>query len=1157
MDPKFKNILLAVNRCINYPFVVFDNEGKIVSYNNEAEALFDIESPGSNLFDKLSFESGKLLNDLIESSYENTVPDSENFNFILKDGSVFNSSIKVNTYKEENRLFVFLSVRLLENRIEVKGTAELKIELSDIRSVINNDDTLKTIGEIKSLYPFTFIGKEKILKSVDKLEEIFFIKDTDGNLVLVNNKMAAGLGLKPRQIEGKPAGTFIQPFIADFAGAIDKYISESVNCMVIEGIPVSGVASEEIYKTILIPLTDADMKVTAIIGIGQKLPEYEKTVEGKTAGYKTNIFMKLPYAVAAVDKNGKIEHYSQEFCKLSDIDSDKLKGEHYSRILPADISEKAGQFGESGSLSIKFESRYKTAGGDKHNAGYTVYLDKIIDDKNNYCGFSISLKEINIDQNFENIIKRRGRMFEILIQNNPEPMFIYDTENLRFIEVNDAALNLYGYRKDEFLQMDLTDLYTPEDIQTLLDSSSISAREGKFTGPFKHKKKDGSFIFVEISKIGFNYNDKNAHFNVIRDVTGQLELEKKNQLFRTAFENTGDLLFITDNVGIISFVNNPVKAVLGYRKEELNSTSFSALVRNEERGTLNSSVFQSHIKDTISVSMELKKDDGTYIESELTASPILDYKNEVESFCIIAKLPRESAKEPQETVKEVIKEVVKEVIVEKPVPIEANIPEGTNANFFSSLFHEILTPINVILGFVQEFTENSENLSPEQKEAAEIINQNRDRLLNTMNSVIEFSSIEKGDTEIKPEEVSITEVIDRLYNEYKEIVGLREVEFAYGKISSSLKFVTDKQKFQTLVGLLVKISAYINKEKKIYFSAYPYEQKSFVISIKDNYSHVSKYFMESLTGIFNTEDSTQIKDFGISKLTMRLARSLIELLDGRLEIFEQGPDKVDYAFIFPLNLEDVMEVRESGHMAEVSDESILPEEEIFQNEPSIQDVQTVAAEEEDFAVENGTGEIPCNTENTGPGTDFGVPASAEHEEIVSAERSVPEEKQVPEPEEKSGEESGKKEHTAAYVGEQVKPLSKSVGSVNLNLNSLACLYIEDQVDSQILFKVQMKELNDIKFAVSFEEALPLLDSSHFDFIVMDINLQGEYNGLDALRIIHKMPGYENIPIIAVTAYVLPGDKEKFIATGFNDFISKPIFREKMIDSLERIFLMQI
>ena len=124
----------------------------------------------------------------------------------------------------------------------------------------------------------------------------------------------------------------------------------------------------------------------------------------------------------------------------------------------------------------------------------------------------------------------------------------------------------------------------------------------------------------------------------------------------------------------------------------------------------------------------------------------------------------------------------------------------------------------------------------------------------------------------------------------------------------------------------------------------------------------------------------------------------------------------------------------------------------------------------------------------------------------------------------------------------------------LDLTKLNCLYIEDQVDSQILFKVQMKELRDVKFAVSFEEAQVVLLNYQFDFIVMDINLQGEYNGLDALKIIKTMPAFSSIPIIAVTAYVLPGDKEKFIAAGFDDFISKPIFKEKMMESLEKIFL---
>ncbi|GAB1351102.1 hypothetical protein MASR1M107_33170 [Ignavibacteriales bacterium] len=124
---------------------------------------------------------------------------------------------------------------------------------------------------------------------------------------------------------------------------------------------------------------------------------------------------------------------------------------------------------------------------------------------------------------------------------------------------------------------------------------------------------------------------------------------------------------------------------------------------------------------------------------------------------------------------------------------------------------------------------------------------------------------------------------------------------------------------------------------------------------------------------------------------------------------------------------------------------------------------------------------------------------------------------------------------------------------SIDLRNMSCLYIEDQLDSQILFKVQMKELKSIKFSQSFEDAIPMLETEKFDFIVLDINLQGEYNGLDALKVIRTMEGLETIPIIAVTAYVLPGDKEKFIATGFTDFVSKPIFRNKIVEVLSKIF----
>jgi len=138
------------------------------------------------------------------------------------------------------------------------------------------------------------------------------------------------------------------------------------------------------------------------------------------------------------------------------------------------------------------------------------------------------------------------------------------------------------------------------------------------------------------------------------------------------------------------------------------------------------------------------------------------------------------------------------------------------------------------------------------------------------------------------------------------------------------------------------------------------------------------------------------------------------------------------------------------------------------------------------------------------------------------------------------------ENISSFVTEKEVKSEKSVSEIS-------CLYLEDQIDSQILFKTQVKEISSIDFSVSLEEAIPLIKSKKYDLVIMDMNLQGEYNGLDALRIIRKMPGYTNTPVIACSAYVLPGDRDKYKQSGFTDFISKPLMREKILKAIEGVF----
>lgn len=1083
------NLFAALYPHIREPFLVFDVQGKILSYNQESFNYLNLTEEETDFFSFLDKETSKELKSVVKNKLPIDDPISLEARITRSDQPETGAKLILNSYEESGQTFIFCRIRRPEKEAPEPGKTSLFFSGDELSDIISNPDIIDVISEIKSLYPFTYIGKEKLQKVINTLPELFWIEDAKGNYQLVNDKLAKCIGIEITQLDGESVGSFLPSHVVGIYSSVISYIKKSLKLVVTEGVPLKGFTADEDYQTVQIPLSDVDGNVIAIIGITQnKLPQLKEigTAELLSSGNKLINF--LPKPVCLIDDQGFIKQTSEEFRKLFETEFQDTGETGYREVMPEEIAGKIDTFINS---EID-EENYTVEVNDKFTKNYlgeiNLQFNRVLDDKNEWVGISLLVEKSENISDLEKLISRRGKMFDLLIGNNPEPIFIYDTENLRFLEVNKAALDLYGYRKEEFLQMDLTDLYTPEDIQTLLDSSQ-GVNAGDFTGPYRHKKKDGSSVFVELSRISFTFQDKEAHYNIVRNVTEKLELEKKSQAFKSIFNNTHDPVFITDPAGFITYVNDASADFFRQLKNDFIKSSFISYVDNEDRATVNNSIFKSDRIEEKNIDVQVKKSDGTLVKTKISASPVTNFKGELESFTIVIQAKTEKEVE--------IKEVVKEVIVEKPVYKtvgNSESPEGRNEPaFLSSLFHEILTPINVILGFVQDLTEGIDNPTSEQKESVDIISQNRERLLNSMNSVIEYSNIENNNVEMNVTEVAITEVIDYLQGNISDITGKKDVEFGYGRISSSLKFMTDKTKFQHFATLLAKIAANASRDNKIYLSAYPGEDNNFIISVRDNYSYMSDTMLRIFKTIFSGIESEDSKDFGTSKLTLRLSNSLLKILKGKYEAVEDEKDKSDFVFVFPIDYSD-----SSDKVTEKTEEPVI------EDKPAEEPGENIISKEieEEFATEV-----------------------------------------EPEPE----------------IVEEAAPefAADSQGSGKFDLSALNCLYIEDQVDSQILFKVQMKELKETKFAVSFEEALPLLDNENFDFIVMDINLQGEYNGLDALKIIQKMPGYEHVPIIAVTAYVLPGDKEKFIAAGFNDFISKPIFREKMVESLERIFSMQI
>jgi PAS domain S-box-containing protein len=118
--------------------------------------------------------------------------------------------------------------------------------------------------------------------------------------------------------------------------------------------------------------------------------------------------------------------------------------------------------------------------------------------------------------------------YRLLFEANPLPMWVYDAKTLRFLAVNEAAVRHYGYSRAEFLSMDITDIRPREDVDALL--ADLTRRGGPGSpsaATWRHRKKDGSLIDVEITAGKVEFEGRPAALVLAHDVTERLRLEER------------------------------------------------------------------------------------------------------------------------------------------------------------------------------------------------------------------------------------------------------------------------------------------------------------------------------------------------------------------------------------------------------------------------------------------------------------------------------------------------------------------------------------------------------------------------------------------------------------------------------------------------------
>ncbi len=220
--------------------------------------------------------------------------------------------------------------------------------------------------------------------------------------------------------------------------------------------------------------------------------------------------------------------------------------------------------------------------------------------------------------------------FRLLFANHPEPLWIYDLQTLAFLYVNDAALTQYGYTREEFLRLHITDIRPSEDAERVRSDARQTRTALQHSGVWRHRRKDGRLLDVEITSHTLEVDGRAAVLVRARDITDRRQAEAalraNEERFRATFEQVAVGLAHVGLDGQWLRVNEKLCAILGYTREELLTRTFQDVTYPADLDTDLAQVRRLLAGEIQTYTLEKRymRKDGALVWATLTVSLLRD-----------------------------------------------------------------------------------------------------------------------------------------------------------------------------------------------------------------------------------------------------------------------------------------------------------------------------------------------------------------------------------------------------------------------------------------------------------------------------------------------------------------------------------------------------
>lgn len=168
-------------------------------------------------------------------------------------------------------------------------------------------------------------------------------------------------------------------------------------------------------------------------------------------------------------------------------------------------------------------------------------------------------RDVTARKEAEEALRESEERYRLLFDQNPQPIWVFDRETFRFLAVNQAALDMYGYSREEFLAMEVTEVRPPDQVAHFVDRAGRVRDDLVRQGEFVHRKRDGTVFDVDVFARRIEFAGRRSILALLNDVTERKQAEARlrasEEMSRSLLENAPDIIVTLSPDGCIRSFN--------------------------------------------------------------------------------------------------------------------------------------------------------------------------------------------------------------------------------------------------------------------------------------------------------------------------------------------------------------------------------------------------------------------------------------------------------------------------------------------------------------------------------------------------------------------------------------------------------------------------